>query len=52
MKKKRPIVLSSAPISVFASPGIFGHAPIFVFASPPIFFCFSPAFFGVGLANP
>ena len=58
-KKKRPIVLSSAPASVFASPRIFCHAPTFIFVSPPaffglafVFFRFAPAFFSVGTANP
>ena len=44
-KKKQPIVLSSAPVSVFASPEIFCHAPAFVFASPLIFFGFALVFF-------
>ena len=58
-EKKWPTVLSYAPTSVFASPGIFGHAPAFVSTSPPAFFGFAPvffhfahAFFGVNPANP
>ena len=50
--EKRPIVISSAHASIFASPA-------FVYASPPAFFGFAPVFvhfalvfFSVGLANP
>ena len=44
-KKKRPTVLSYAPASIFATPGIFAHAPIFVSTSPPTFFGFASIFF-------
>ena len=44
-KQKQPTVLSSAPASVFASPGIFGRAPTFVSASPLAFFGFALVFF-------
>ena len=52
-------MLSSAPASIFASTGIFGHSPTFVSASPPtffgftpVFFHFAPTFFSAGSANP
>ena len=59
-EKKQPIVISSVPASVFASPVfVYASPPAFVYASPPAFFGFAPIFFhfalvlfGAGLANP
>ena len=51
-KKKQPIVISSAPASVFASPAFVYASPPAFFGFAPIFFRFAPIFFGYGPANP